>query len=323
MVDAVARVVGVQAQDLRASRLAVRVRTVGLTSADVDVAVRERAVVRTWAMRGTLHMVDAADYFWVNDALGAYFAQRGAGRRRQLGLDDALLERAAGRLEVELRKPLTRPELVERLELPIDPTGQAPAHLLAWAANVGLVCRGPEGPGDEPTYVLVREWLGPRPDVRDSLVTLARRYLAAYGPATAEDLAAWSGLPVTRVRPGLDAVGVRTADGVYATGDDRTPLDDGSSRVRLLGHFDAYLLGYRGRDLAVPAELRRRVQTGGGFVMPTVLVDGQVVGTWRPVSTKNGLLIDVTGETPGGIGNEVADIGRFLGVHTALTTTAG
>jgi len=326
VVDAVRRVVGVQAQDLRASRLAVRARTAGLTSADVDAACRDRTVVRTWAMRGTLHMLAAGDFWWVNGLLGPYFADRGAGRRRQLGLDDPILERAAEGLEAQLREPLTRREVVERLDLPIDADGQAPAHLLAWAANVGLVCRGPETGRDEPTYVLVREWLRPRPDIDDPVTTLARRYLAGYGPATADDLAAWSGLPLTRVRKGLAAADAQPVDldgaTAYTLADDDY-VEERPGPVRLLGHFDAYLLGYRGRALAVPAELRSRVQTGGGFVLPTVLVDGRVVGTWRPVTTREGLVVEVHGETPDGIGNEVADIGRFLGVRTELTTTTG
>ena len=81
VVDAVRRVVGLQGQDVRANRLGVRVRSHGLTAGDVDAAVRERVVVRTWAMRGTLHMVAADDLPWVHAAFGDYFAARGAARR--------------------------------------------------------------------------------------------------------------------------------------------------------------------------------------------------------------------------------------------------
>lgn len=329
--DAVRNVVALQGQDLRANRLAVRVRTTGLTAADVDAACRDRTVVRTWAMRGTLHMVAAEDFWWVNGVLGPYFAGRGAPRRRQLGLDDGLLERAASALARELREPLTRRDLVERLDLPIDADGQAPAHLLAWAANVGLVCRGPETDRDEPTYVLAEDWLGPRPeiDLGTALATLARRYVAGYGPATAQDLAAWSGLPITRAREGLAAIADGLAavdlDGVAAYVD--TDFDTGPAPARLLGHFDAYLLGYRGRDLAVPAELADRVQTGGGFVMPSVLVDGLVTGTWRSTTVGDTLAVEVLadqdGELGAEIGNEVADLGRFLGRKTRLATPTG
>jgi winged helix DNA-binding protein len=85
---------------------------------------------------------------------------------------------------------------------------------------------------------------------------------------------------------------------------------------RLLGHFDAYLLGYRGRDLAVPRDHQRTVQAGGGFVMPVVLRRGLAVGTWRLKSLKDSITIDAAGfgaATLPDLRNEVSDIGRFLG----------
>jgi hypothetical protein len=90
---------------------------------------------------------------------------------------------------------------------------------------------------------------------------------------------------------------------------------DTASEVRLLGHFDTYLLGYRSRELALPVELDRRIQAGGGFINPAVLVDGRVVGTWRRTNKK------VSVEPFDGIPKrlwpklraEVTDLGRFLG----------
>ncbi|HEX2134021.1 MAG TPA: winged helix DNA-binding domain-containing protein, partial [Actinophytocola sp.] len=326
--DVVRRVVGLQGQDVRANRLGVRVRSDGLTAGDVDGAVRDRRVVRTWAMRGTLHMVAAADLAWVLAVFGEYFADRGAPRRRQLGLDDRVLERAADAFDAVLAEPVTRNVLVERLGeygVRLDPRSQGPAHLLAWAANMGLVCRGPETDTDEPTYVLVRDWVGALPavDPGEALGTLAGRYLAGYGPATADDLAAWAGLPVSRARTGLAAIGDLT-ETVDADGREATALKEGdvpdTSPPRLLGHFDAYLLGYRGRELAVPTELATRVQAGGGFVMPTVLVDGRVVGTWRS-RVKGDVLhieLDVGRKISSELRNEVDDLGRFLGRRTSI-----
>ncbi|MGH3763116.1 winged helix DNA-binding domain-containing protein [Actinophytocola sp.] len=322
--DAVRRVVGVQAQDVRAGRLAVRVRTSGLTAHDVDDAVRTRAVVRTWAMRGTLHMVAADDFFWLGGLLGPYFAARGVPRRRQLGLGDDLLDRAAAALETIAMEPVTRGHIVARLAdhgVRLDARSQAPAHLLAHAANTGRLCRGPDTATDEPTYVLVREWLGPPPgahDEDDALRMLAERYLRGHGPATAEDLATWSGLPVTRTRQAFGLLGDRV-EHVDAAGRPAVMLGDGPRPgvpTRLLGHFDAYLLGYRGRDLAVPKAHQRAVQAGGGFVMPVVLGEGQAVGTWRMTSTKDSIRVAVAGfggrKLPD-ICNETADLGRFLG----------
>lgn len=315
--DAVRRVVGLQAQDARACRLAVRARTTGLTADDVDEAVRDRSVVRTWAMRGTLHLLAAEDFGWVNGLLGPYFAARGAPRRRQLGLGDDLLDKARAAFEEIATEPRTRGELVELLAghgVHLDPRSQQPPHLLGHAANTGQLCRGPDT--GEPTYVLVSRWLGEQPpvDEEEALRTLARRYLRGHGPATAEDLAAWSGLPVRKVREAI--VGVEY---VEAAGERAAVLDEPApptAPTRLLGHFDAYLLGYRGRDLAVPRDHQRTVQAGGGFVMPVVLRLGQAVGTWRLRSLKDSIMIEAAGfdaRTLPDLRNEVTDIGRFLG----------
>lgn len=308
VVDAVRNVVALQAQDLRANRLAVRVRTAGLVAGDVDEACARREVVRTWAMRGTLHMVAADDFHWVTGLLGPYFAARQAPRRRQLGLDDATCDRACEQLETVLDgKALTRAEIVERMDLPLQ--GQAAPYLLGFAALTGLVCRGADR-GDEPTYVLVRDWLGESEDSGDE-ARLAERYLTGHGPATAEDFAAWSGLPLGRARAGFDAVADRFEPVLAAGVPSRWTPVEATRSTRLLGHFDAYLLGYRGRDLAVPKALSREIQSGGGFIMPAITVDGRVVGTWRQRSTKDMIHIELT-HSGDGVEGEVSDLGRFL-----------
>lgn len=335
---AVRRVVGLQAQDVRASRLAVRARSMGLTRSDVDSAVTARRVVRTWAMRGTLHMLAAEDLGWIVGLLGPRFAKGLTGRRRSLGLDEATCERGLAAIKAVLTgsEPLERPELVTRLAdhgMPLDPATQAPAHLIGYAAMCGLVCRGPETGADEPTYVLVEEWVDTPPAVpaETARARLARRYLGGSGPAGAEDFAAWSGLPLGESRAAFaaiaDEVECRDAPGgkplfvLAGAGQDEETT---GPRVRLLGHFDGYLLGYRSRDLAVPARYDRRIQTGGGFVMPAVLVDGRAVGTWRQTRARNRLVVEVEPFTTiprrvlPALRAEVADLGRFLDVPVEL-----
>ncbi|HEV2779770.1 MAG TPA: winged helix DNA-binding domain-containing protein [Actinophytocola sp.] len=331
--DAVRRVVGLQAQDVRACRLAVRVRTAGLVQSDVDAAVRARLVVRTWAMRGTLHMLAAEDLSWTVGLLGPYFAGGLAGRRRQLGLDEATCERGVAAVDAVLAEsgPLVRAELVRRIAdrgVVLDPRSQAPAHLLAYAAMTGLVCRGPDADGDEPTYVRVADWVPPPPPVPpdEALARLARRYLGGHGPAAAEDFASWCGLPLGRCRAAFDglageieAVAVAGKRAFVLAGQDVAVPAGSRPEVRLLGHFDTYLLGYRSRELAVPREFDRRIQAGGGFIMPAVLVDGRVVGTWRQTRRRDRVTVTVdpfdtlARRVWTGVRAEVADLGRFLG----------
>jgi hypothetical protein len=315
VVDAVSRVVGLQGQDVRANRLAVRVRTTGLTHRDVDDAVTVGAVVRTWAMRGTLHMLAAADVRWVLRAVGPYFRDRQAPRRRQLGLSDADCERGMAQLDELLTAPLTRAEIKERVDLALP--GQAAPYFLSFAALEGVICRGPERDG-EPTYVRIRDWI-----TVDADDHLALRYLRGYGPAGPKDLATWSGLPLTTAKRAFDEV----RDLLEPVGDCFV-LQGGleASEVRLLGHFDAFLLGYRERS--VPGEHTRKVQSGGGFVMPVVSVGGRVGGVWNQRTTRDGLTIEVTPFTTISarlrreLSAEVADLGRFLGQQTLLSVTS-
>jgi hypothetical protein len=329
----VAALGGVQAQDPVAATLALRARSRGLTAGAVERARDDdRSVVWTWAMRGTLHLVAAADVGWMLGLLGPIFAAAGRRRRAALGLDDDLCERALAVLRDILADtgPLGRAELVRRLAgrgLAIDAGGQAPAHLVAYAALRGVVCRV----GNGPAYALLDDWLGGAPPAMDpdrALAELTRRYLGAHGPADAADLAAWSGIGLRRARRGLEHVAgelraVPTAAGpawtLAAAPPRRLSARPTRPQVALLGHFDPYLLGYANRDLALDRRFAGRIQAGGGFIQPAVLVDGRVVGTWR--RQRSGDRLDIAlepfEELPEGVAapleREAADVARFLG----------
>jgi winged helix DNA-binding protein len=343
--DLVQAVGGLQAQDIPASRLAVRARGAGPDAGAVALAAnRERSVVRTWAMRGTLHMVAAEDVGWLVALLGPVFAAANRRRRLQLGLDEEVCERALRALpEVLGHGPLPRAELVGRLAgagVPVDQGGQAPAHLVAYAAMRGLVCRGPDLGNDEPSYVLLDDWVGGvrTLDPEAALAELARRYLGGHGPAGPDDLAAWSGLPVGRARRGFQLVAGELAEvevegrRMWLPAGAATSPPRASRRpvVRLLPRFDDYLLGWRGRDPILEARFARRIQAGGGWIHAAVVVDGRVVGTWRarrPPGGRGPDRLAVTVQPFGrldpealpGLEAEAADVGRFLGAEAALT----
>lgn len=335
-VEAVRRVGALQAQDPRALRLAIRARTTGVDALAVQRALAEPGgLVVTWLMRGTLHAVPAADVRWL---LALLRPARSSGRTRRLalGLDDHLLDTALP-IAVELLAagPLTRGELADRLRaagVPLGP-GQAPAHLLSVAAREGLVCRGPDRDG-EPTYVRLSDWLAGaepvEPVERDgALARLARRYLAGHGPAGAADLAAWSGLPLRDARTGLGALAaagevedVRIGGApAYRLPGEPSPED---STVRLVPAFDEYLLGYRGRALALDAAYAHRIQAGGGIVHPAVLLGGRIIGTWRQRRADGRLIVAVEPfrrlprGTRAALAAEAADVGRFLGLPARL-----
>jgi len=277
-------VCGIQAQDAVAARLSVRVRSEGLVAGDVDAA---EDVVRVWAWRGTLHLLALEDVPWVL-ALVAPGARRGvAARWRQLGLDEDVYARA--REVIVSRLPATRAELRDALEAAgVDAGGQRLPHLIRRVALEGKLHHPLDG-----SFAPLA--LPAPPSREEALQELGRRYAAAYGPASAEDLAAWSGVPLRDAR----AAHVEPA----ATG------EPGTSSVRLLPAFDTYLLGYRDRAHAVPEELAKRVWPGGGWIHPVVLVDGIAAGTWRADGS-----VDPWRRIPeGGLADELADVRRFLG----------
>jgi hypothetical protein len=320
---------GIQAQDLAASQLAVRARSGGLSLADVVAACdHPPAVVRTWLMRGTLHMVAANDARWLIALLGPGLARGGRRRREQLGLTEQLCARAVAVLrDLVGTTPLTRAEVMRGLaehRVVIDTSGQAPAHLLAYAAASGLICRGPEQ-GREATYVRLDSWApvgGPTGDA--AAAELARRYLVAFGPAGVDDFTTWSGLPAGVARSAVAALGEEatpvTVDGrdAWLTGE---PVTAPTGSWRLLPAFDSYLLGYRDRGLALDPAYSRRVNAGGGWVHPAVIRDGRVVGTWRLRQTTAVIeLFESPGKaTEAALRAEVADLGRFLGTEVALS----
>ncbi|MFC4564103.1 winged helix DNA-binding domain-containing protein [Nocardiopsis mangrovi] len=341
VVGAVRGAAALQAQDMKASKLGVRARTSGLALADVRRAVtEERSVIRTWAMRGTLHMIPTADAGWIVDLFGPVVLPRFRRRRIDLGLDDDLCDRAVDALPdlFASGRPRTRAEIVAGLResgVAVPANGQAPFHLLLFAALRGVVCRGPDTDNGNPTYVLLRDWAGawePR-DTDAALAKLVRRHVSGYGPVCPEDFAAWSGLPARHVRRAWELVSPTLAEVATESGSawalrelaDVFPAPRPRPAVRLLGPYDGYLLGYKERAWALPAHSVRRILPGGGAIHPAVLVDGEVVARWR--WRGDGVFIEpfapLSEDTMAGIAAEVEDVGRFLGIRATMDVAVG
>lgn len=291
--DAVRTAAALQAQASGPMRLQVWPRTDGLHAADVDAAVAEAEVVRTWLMRGTIHLVAADDLRPFLAVLGPVNLRGDRRRRDQLGLTDQLCARAMDALPEILAqgRALTRAEIVAELAghgIAVDLKSQQPPHLLAFAAGSGLICRGPDAARDEPTYVLLDDWLpapAATPDRETALARLAERYFAAYGPATAADFAAWSGLSAADAKAGVELIRDTLEEVEHGGACLLLPrgieLTRSAASHRLLARFDPYLLGHRTRDLILDPVFAKRVNAGGGMIAQTMLCGGRVVGIWK------------------------------------------
>ena len=332
---------GIQAQDARAAALALRVRSTGLVADDVERArVQERTIIRTWGQRGTLHLLATEDLGWLLPLFGPVFIAGGQRRRAELGLDEDTCARGIRIIRDVLasRGPLTRADIVEQLAIHgLHIEGQARPHLLHRAALEGVICLGPDR-GTEPAYILLSDWVQQgRPLLQEAAYAeLALRYLGAYGPATPEDMAAWSGLPISRIRTAWrhsadQFIEVETGGSTAWMLKTRAAwLDEPLTADRvvcLLPGFDIYLLGYQQRDLAVPWQYAKRINAGGGILHPALLLDGRAVGTWKSLRKKKHLQVIVepfdqlAPEVYPGLEAEVADLARFLEMPASFQVT--
>ncbi|MGZ4506087.1 MAG: winged helix DNA-binding domain-containing protein [Blastococcus sp.] len=292
--DAVRALTAVQGQDYPGALTSVALRTAGRRRAEAEAALDAGHVVRSWPMRGTLHLVAADDLRWLVHLLGPRVLAGASGRRERLGLTDADVERgrtiAVGALEGGGR--LRRDALLTALaDAGVDVTGQRGYHLLWYLAQSGTLCLGPTEAGQQ-LFVLLDEWVpASRPRERDeALGELALRYFTGHGPATVKDLARWAGLPLGDVRAGLAVARPHLAavefDGVEyflapATVDLLATVRREARGVFLLPGFDEFVLGYADRTAVLdPAFADRIVPGNNGMFRPTVVSAGRIVGTW-------------------------------------------
>jgi len=279
--DVVDRLLAVQAQDLRAARLAVRARSTGLVASDVDRALADGSHVVSWLNRGTLHLVSVEDHWWLHALTTP--AQRSNSDRRlvQEGVVGTAVERGVRAVRTALAGgPRTRAELREAVAAADVPVArQALVHVLFRASLDGHLTRGPVAGGEQ--LFVATEQLGPRPRLPDREVLLgelARRYLVGHGPADAADLARWAGIRLTDARTGLRGVRhlVERPDGLVDL--PGRPAAPDLPPPRLLGGFEPLLLGWVSRDAVLGGHTS--LVTTNGLFRPFALADGRAVATW-------------------------------------------
>lgn len=291
----------IQAQDYTQSLWAIGLRLKSATVADIEQAISDGKILRTWPMRGTIHFVPAEDAKWMLELSASRMLARDGRRLAQLGLDEAVMERCGELFYDALKggRRLSRPGMMKLLEeADISIKNQRGYHILWYASQSGLICLGPMQDKQQ-TFVLLNEWVPePRELTREeALVELARRYFASHGPATVHDFARWAGLTVAEARSGLTSAGLASAEinghEYWTTTDAPDDTDYDESAAHLLPGFDEYLIGYKDRSAVLAAEHAPKIVPGkNGVFLQTIVAGGRVVGTWKRKLKKNS--IDVT-----------------------------
>jgi hypothetical protein len=300
-----------QAQDYPGAKWSIGLRLPGVTDADVEKAIADRMIVRTWPMRGTLHFVAAADARWMLERMTPRVIAGMQKRQSALGLDDATLERCRETFATTLKggRIVTREEMYEALEaVGISVAGQRGYHLLVRTAMEGLICFGPHS-GKQPTFVLFAEWLpdAKRIDEEAALAELARRYFTSHGPATIQDMCWWSGLTAAEVKAGVEGAKANLVQAMvdgktyWMASDARDQATSAASApaIHLLPGFDEYLLGYRDRAAALGLDHAPIICPGGnGMFASTIVREGRVVGTWKRTVKKRSVSVHLTPFAP-------------------------
>ncbi|MEO5679305.1 MAG: winged helix DNA-binding domain-containing protein [Acidimicrobiales bacterium] len=285
---AVGALAGMQAQAPSAPYIGLWSRLAGFQVEQLEAALRERAVVKTTVMRGTLHLVAATRLAAYRQATGSSYYD---GTRRLmdgLGIDvDAVRAAVVARVA---ERPRSRTEVFRLV------AGQIPEPHPAWLAErpsavaalsvstdlVNAPGNAAFGAVGQSSYEVM---LTDPPSPLDAARLVAGDYLAAYGPATTADLASWSGRPARDFAAALatlDLVRFRGEDGrtlLDLAGAPRPP-DETPAPVRFLPVWDSLLLAQARRQRVLADEHRRLVIAPNGDVAPTFLVGGLVAGTW-------------------------------------------
>jgi hypothetical protein len=350
LLEAAADMGGAQTQLDSAARISLAARLDGLQAADVERALQERSLVKAACMRHTLFLVPAGE-LPVFARAAMHRAEKEVRWARNRGVPQQVLDAAIQAALAALDEPRTRPEIADRVcralgvrtksvhgggwgsrrplaAVPVGELDLPVVYLLQLAGSRGAICHGPRR-GNEPTFVRADAWL---PGWRDLPVDeaedrLLRTYLRAFGPATAEDFALWSGLTQTlagavweRAAAGLAPVRVAGWQAFVLREDLETLAKTAPVRgnVRLLPYFDSFLLAHRDREHLVPVEFQPQVYKPQGWTAAAVLVDGRAVATWGHAIRSGRLTVtlssftELTKSARRGIESEAERLGRFL-----------
>jgi hypothetical protein len=283
--EVVAWLGAMQGQDYAGTKWAFGLRLPGSTEADIEKAIADKLIMRTWAVRGTLHYVAPADIHWLVGLIAPRQISGNARRYKQLELDEPTLLRGRDLIAEALQggKHLTRDELFAMLQANgISTTGQRGFYLLQRPGLERLIYQG-EMRRNVTTFLALDE--GKTLPKDEAAAELARRYFISHGPATLADFVGWSGLLISEARAGLESIKSElveeTFDGQSYWLSPETPKKPERS-LYLLPGFDEYVLGYKDRDAVLDPQFADAICPGGnGMFMSTIVSDGHIVGTWK------------------------------------------
>ena len=270
-VGLIERLVGLQAQWPPAPYVGIWTRTTGFRRAVLEKELAKGTVVKATVMRQTLHLVTVRHYALIRSAMS----------ENNFPWETAAAKKVAAKIRAfAAAGPVTTAEALAglRLDARLWRAARSAAHLVHHH-ETALWHSRPEG-----RFVALDE-----PDVHtpvEARAEMLHRYLAAFGPATRQDMNAWSMMHMPEIKAALELLDLRRfrdEHGRELLDVPRAPLADGDMPVpvRFLPKWDNVLLAHKDRTRVMPEAYRKRIIGMNGDVAPTFLVDGFVAGTWQ------------------------------------------
>jgi hypothetical protein len=324
----------IQSQEFQVAKWSVGQRAEGVDNAAMDQAYADGAILRTHVLRPTWHFVLPADIRWMLDLTAPRVKARMALYDRRLELDDKLFAKTNALLAAALKggKRLTRKELAAILDRAgIPATGQRLGHIMMRAELDAVVCSGGLR-GKQHTYALLDDRT-PRAralERDEALAELTRRYFTSRGPATVKDYLWWSSLTAAEGRSGLDMVASELEREVI---DGRTYWFAPSSSapraaknvIDLVQGYDECIVAYtESKDVLFAALPKDAVRGDRPVFTHAVLLDGHLIGHWRPVAKRDSAAIEtffyrpLTRDESRSLDAAVERYGAFLAVQVVL-----
>ena len=291
VVEAVRRLVALQAQEPASPYVALWNRVAGFDPADLDSAFASQAIVKAQLMRITLHAVTAGDYPAFHEAMLPTLRAARLHDRRFKGEGVSIPD--ADALVPDLLEFTSTPRVNREVEAWLEGRFGIPKPRVWWALRqcgpfVHAATGGPWSFGPKPAYTGAIDQARLH-DVEASTRALVVRYLEGFGPASMPDIAQFGTIVRPPVKAALDALGDAlvhyegpNGERLYDVPGGPLPPEDVPAPPRLLPMWDSTLLAYADRSRIVPPEYRSLVMRKNGDVLPTILVDGDVAGVWRP-----------------------------------------
>lgn len=304
VLGAVTQLTGLQSQIPNPPYISLWTRLQTFALNDLTQLMEDRQIVRAAMLRSTLHLVTAADHHRfqpvlqpaLDRALSAFFGKSAK------GLDiDRLVAIARPFLE---EAPRTTGEIRDKLlEIESERDGQALAYAVRnKLPQVQVPPGGTWGSGTRASYTTAEAWLGPMESPGD-LRELFFRYLAAFGPATVMDFQTWTGMTrlksaIEALRPELQVYQSEDGKELFDLPDQPLPPADTPAPPRFIPEYDNLLVAHADRTRIIADADRKKVFLSAARVLPTILVDGFVAGTWKSSREKETAVLTVSPFAP-------------------------